>query len=371
MTQSILGVQALGLTGNVAVPSTGSLAISASTTRLLFTFVPLDALTLNNVRFFVSAVSGSLGASDISVDLVDFPAGAITATTAPNAAIETRATVTTTPTGAAWVEVTGFTTALTAGKVYGIVIKNANGTPASNNFTVRWLTDISTRITGTSAIGWRKASSTDSGSTYGSSVTQVGGVRLEFSDTSVCGIPVSDISNTLAGDGIYSGRELGVKFTTPADAKLRVKAVTARVHITGTPTGLLRFRLYQGTSLVASTATFGNWQSTQEVIGVFASVQVLEASTLYRVVLAKDAGDANSSSNRVNLYELTVENDAASKALLPFGGWVKTYWDGASWTDTDTSALMCGLLLDTSDAFDATSSGGGGGARVLGGTILR
>lgn len=180
--QGALAGQLLGLlTSDSNNPSTGTLAISASTTRLLLTWLQEDAQTLSKLKIFVSAVGGTLAATDMSFDLVDFAAGAISSTTTPNAAIETRTSVTTTPTGAAWVEATGFTTALTAGKKYGVVIKNANASPGTNNFTVRWTTGIADgSIPGSGAIGWHKAHSTDSGSTYGTGVQYVSGLRLEF-----------------------------------------------------------------------------------------------------------------------------------------------------------------------------------------------
>lgn len=349
--------QTWGLKDSGTSPSATTLALSAATTRLLFLFIPPASKTLNTVRFFVSAVSGTISSNGVVCDLWSMPTGAIAAGTVPSASLESRATVTATPTGAGWVEVTGFTTALTAGTLYGLVIQNATGTPASNNFTARWVFGLDNSVLGTT-VGWGKRHSTDSGTSYGTAANQVGGVRLGFSDGTYAGIPLSNVAAAGVGDGVYNTRESGDLFTTPANGKLVVKGIGTRIIVTGTPTGSPRFRLYAGTSLIDTTASVLQYASTTIAEGFFASPVTLDAATAHRMVLGETA-QADASGNRFACNaEFTVENDADSRALLPFGGMTKTYFDGSSWTDTNTSALEMWLILDTDG--ELASSGGGG-----------
>jgi len=354
MAQRLLGDVRIGLV-DADLPGVATLAMSASTTRLLFMFVPFELKTLSKVKFFVSAVAGTLGANDIVCELWSMPTGNLVGSnTAPSALIESRNTVTTTPTGAAWVEVTGYTgtSALTAGTLYALVISNANGTPSTNNFTVRWTTNSQTTSLGSlGAWGWAKKHSTDGGTTYATAVGFVGGIRLEFSDATFIGIPVENASVTAVGDGVYADRELGVKFTTPADVRKRVRRIGTRINVFNTPTGQPRYRIYRGTALVGTSEPAPQRSTTNYLILPVLSTVILEPSTIYRVVLGETT-QSDASTNRFNLYEYTVENNANSKALMPFGGWVKTYWDGTQWIDTDTSSLIFFMELDTEDQFD-------------------
>jgi hypothetical protein len=349
---SQLLAHALGLRDASTSPAVATTLFNAATTRLLLGFIPLTTKTVSKVKFFVSATSGTPGAN-FSCDLVSFAAGAHAGTTGPNATLETK---TGTPVSGAWLELTGFTTSVTGGVQYGFVIRNTHATPAANNFSVRHVANLDPSLQGTT-IGWFRRTSTDSGSTYGSQANQLAGFRIEFSDGTFLGVPISNAAATAVGDGVYSARESGVLFTTPANTKLVVKGIGCRISITGTPTGNPRFILYRGTTLVDTTLSVPQWQSTTAINGYFASPITLDTSTQYRMVLGETT-QSDASGNRFGVsVEYTVENDANSKAMLPFGGMTKTYWDGSTWTDTDTSALAMWLSLDTDTEFAATSSG--------------
>lgn len=371
MSQSVVGAQIVGLPDGDAI-STGTLAISASGTRLVYSFKPWEAKTLSKVKVFASAVTGTLGASDLKLELYSYSQGTMLSSANPSSLLQTSTTVTATPTGASWVEFTGFTQALTAGTQYALVLSNANGTPASNFPTYRWTTNGNVHLLGSSATGWNKRHSTDAfGTNSVSLAAAIGGVRLEFSDGTFAGMPFSDSSVT-GTEGVFAAREMGVKFTTPADAKLRVIGIGTRITFTGTPGNTLRFRLYNGTSLIDTTASAINWTTGNTVNSFFSSPIVLSSNNTYRAMMGENT-NADTSANRFNMYQYTVENDANSKALLPFGGWVKTVFDGTStWTDTDTSAPIMWLILDTSDPFDTTGGGTGGTFKrvALGGGLV-
>lgn len=334
--------------------SASTTALSAANTWYGLSFTPSEDKTLSKVKFYVTAVSGTLAATDVRCDVYDSSTGS------PGTSQANTTTVTSTPTGAGWVECTGFSYALTAGKLYWIVIKNMNGTPASNNFTVQSFAGaFSGTMDAHSAHNpWSRKTTTD-GSTWGTTTsTGVGGMRLEYSDGSMDGLPIQTTANTAVGDGVYSGRMVGSYFTMPTNASVNVRCVAMYIiKGAGSPTGYPVFKLYSGTSsptLMATSANIGTASTdfTNGGIhyGCFSSSQNLVGGTVYRVVLAETT-QSDASSARYNTTIVTIENSAGSKALTLFGSTQKTYYDGATWTETDTDYAPFGLILDTDTPF--------------------
>lgn len=358
----------LGLISS-ATPNAGTLVLS-DVARLLLGFMPSASKTVSKIRVYTSAVAGTIGASDLHCDLYSAPAGiSAVADPATGTLIRAVTTVTTTPTGASWIEFTGFSDALTIGTQYFITVYNTNASAATTNRpTLRWSTSLpdSTMGSSTSVSGWFKRASGDSGSTWGTNVASVAGLVIEYNDGTIDGTPFQQGLAQAAGVGVYSTRESGALFTTPADVKLKVAGIGAWIFSNGSPTGSVRFRLYEGTSLVATTASSNRIHTANVMFLPFSSSQVLSASTTYRIVLGETT-QSDTSGNRFNLYEYVVDNTALAKAALPFGSWVGTYYDGSSWSNTDTSAPVIWMLLDADDPFDATSSGGGAYSYPFGG----
>jgi hypothetical protein len=168
----------------------------------------------------------------------------------------------------------------------------------------------------------------------------------------------------------YSTREVGVKFTTPTNGKFRVIGITFFIFRNGTPTGNLRYRLYNGTSLVDTTvSTVPNTQTTngnaQYIPLYFSTTQSLSANTTYRITIA-ESSQSDTSSNYYSSYKYTCGTDTGYSSLLPFNGtFQKTYYDGSSWTDYSDQIYACGLILENENAID-TSSGGGSSAYSMG-----
>lgn len=342
---------------------TSTFQLNAAANRMAYSFVPDAARTLSAVRAYVSAVAGTLGASDITCDLYDS-----TGTNgAPGSSIETGKLPSSTITGAGWYDFTGFATALTANQQYWAVLTNVNGTPASNNCTFRVAADVSTKPSWGSTQnrqGWGTGTSTNSGSTYTSNATR-SGHRVAYADSTYDGVPTSNAAAAAVGDGVYSSRESGVKFTSPANATLRVAGLAMYVASkTGSPTGSPRLGLWTGSSpsLLAYTAdlpttaiaTNGMW-----VWSYFSSVQTIAGGTVCRVTLAETT-QSDASGNRWNNFEVTWDTDSNSTILLPWdGSCQKTYYDGSSWTDTAGSLFGHALLLDTAQEFQPITGGGG------------
>jgi hypothetical protein len=346
---------ALSVISTATVAST-TLALSAANTWLAFGFVPDSNRTLSKVRAYFSALGGSVGAGEISCSLYSDAAGQ------PNALVEARTTTTGAYAGSAWNEWTGFTTALTGGVQYWLVFKNLNATPATNFPTVRFGASNGGPIPAQGSsitYGWHRRSSTDGGATWPTSNFNSFGWRLEYADGSFDGWPASDAGANASTQGIFSDHMCGNIFTTRPNARLVVAGITFFLHRAGTPTGDLRYRIYQGSTLLATTNTVAtaNIVSGNTYVAYFTTPITLEPSTAYRVVISETT-QSDTSANRFGSYCWTVDTDANSLALMPFGGTcMETYWDGSVWTDTSSRIMTFALLLDTNGAF-ATVAGG-------------
>lgn len=338
-----------------AGPST--LALSAANTWLAQGFVLADDRTLNSVRAFLSAVAGTL--TSLECHVFSDVSGS------PSASLSSTSTVTAMPTGAGVVEFTGLTQALTKNTQYWLVFKNTTGTPGTNFPTYRFNGNqgLPHPLAGSVGTwGWNKWHTTD-GASWVSNVINGANFRLGFS-SGYAGFPFSQMAGAAVGQGVYSTREVGVKFTWPATwPTTNIRGITSFCRLTGSPTQNPFYKLYSGSSpsLVASTneipkaniSTTNGWRAAY-----FTSAQVLTPGTIYRVVLAEQT-QSDTSSNWYGCAEYTIDNDADSKSLMPFGGTLhRTYYDGSSWTDTDTGIMGFGLIPDTAGEF--TVSGGGG-----------
>lgn len=347
------------LLGSSASTTTATQALNAAATWLAYGFqAPAGGKTLSSVRAFLSATSGTLIASDLTCSLYSNSAGS------PGSSIEGPKSCGSAPSGSAWYDWTGFSTALTGGTQYWLVFKNANGTPASNFPTFRLIASLGGIIVGATVFGDSRKTSADSGSTWaGTSNSQIAGFRLGFSDGSYAGLPLSNFAVSGSGVGVYSARELGSRFTTPSNGKLRVAGLFKSVNAkTGTPTGNARLRLYTGSS-PSLLATTDSLLSVPDITGVsiiqgyFSTVQTLDPGTVVRVVLSETT-QSDASTNRFNSNVFTVDTDSNSLALMPFGGFVQTYFDGSSWAETNSALIPCGLLLDDgAGEFAASASG--------------
>lgn len=348
--------------GNEASNEIGSAAVYYA-----MGFVAPAGKTVSKIKWACDYKGGTLGASDVGVYLYSATVGK------PNVSLQSS---TSTCSGTdTWNEATGFSTALTAGNQYYIVLRNLNGTPATNYFAVARRNDMGGfnafgRGTSSSstAYGNHVSISNDSGSTWTSgNFAGAGQFRIEFSDASFFGVPIYNsvrpADNTGSGESVYSTREVGNKFTTPSDAKIRISGIGCWVYKNNTPTADIRFGLWTGVASptnIAYTATLPvNQISGQGFVNLpFATVQELTAATAYRITMGRTT-QSDTSSNTVTVGRDTWENDANSLLLKPMGGTLsKTYFDGATWTDTTTQTVWCTPYLQYGDEFGTQASGG-------------
>lgn len=331
-------------------PSAIGLNLNLATLALAMGFILPRDRTLNKVRVYVNSKSGSPGTGSCRCDIYSDTGAGV-----PNASLANSTTVTAAPTAGAFLEFTGFTLALTKGTQYHIVITNIDATPASNNFLIGyqgqtqpnpWIGDSGGRY------GFHKRHSTTSGVSWGTTNTNICGWRLDFSNGDVYGCPIWN-AGLATTTGVYSTREFGAKFTTPLNQRMTASAAMMRFYRLGSPTGNFRYKLYKGStpSLVATTleipcSQFSTSTSTGGLGLPFETPITLEANTIYRLV-GSESTQSDASTNAMNgAAVFNMLNDATDKSLKPLGGTLsKTYFDGSTWTDTDTDFVEFGLAL--------------------------
>ena len=360
-TQERAASQLLGFTGMAGLANgVAAFSLNAAANWLAFSYTPTEDKTLAKVQGYCSSVTLSPIAADADCELYS------SAAQVPNASLEAKGADANPAVD--FIQWSGFTSALTAGTHYWFVFKNLNALPATNFFSLRYWggNGFPPALCGlvTSASAFAKRQSADSGATWTTTpLSQCAFIRLEFSDGSMDGFPFSTGAAVAAADRVFADDELGVQITTPSNGVLNVRGLQFFPAKIGTPTGQLRYRLYSGStpSLLATTAPVpvANLVATAQGFPIslyFPTTQVIQPGTILTSVMAEETNsDANT--NAFSTIEFTIQNTAASKALMPFGGMKKARFDGTTWTLTDTSIIPFALILDTDGEF----AGGGGG----------
>ena len=284
--------------------------------------------------------------------------------------VDATATVTTTPTGALWVEWTGLTKSLTGGTQYHGILRNMNAVPASNYATFQTLAQYTWPVAvgggaAATASGWSVTWSADAGATWGSG-GGISAIRLEYAGSLYEGIPIQNIAAETT-NMVYAARGVGDVFITPLNATWYVRCACMWMTTkAGTPTGNAQISLYNGVTLLATTTS--TWPAGAVgaygwYCGYFSADQTVAGGSTLRVVL-NETTQADTSSNAYRVHQYTVENTAGSLALMPFGGTLQmTYTTDTTaspvvFTETATKIVPFALLLNTDGEFAATSGGG-------------
>jgi len=320
-----------------------------------YSFAPVIGGTVSKIRVWVHAVNGTLGASDLVCDIYSDNAGS------PNVSLASSSTVTTTPTGQMVVEFTGFSQAITAGTLYWIVLRNANATPTTNYPTYARLSNLTNLVPGSNAGTWDSifATSTNSGGAWTETADQGRFLVVEYSGGAKEGMPLTVTASTATQ--IFSTREGGLYFTSPANVTLNVIGMHFAMSRSGSPTGSFRGRIYTGAtpSLQGTTSTMVATANSTTAAGLlplyFGSVIAIPPSTIVRAV-GSETTQSDGSANRFNIPEIGLY--APDIALYPIATPKRTLSTdgGASFTETDNVAPLVALILDPDQPF---ASGGG------------
>lgn len=316
-----------------------------------FSFIA-EGLTLTEARVYVSAVTGTLPATNLTCSLEAGAAGV-----PDGSSIETVADNGGGNVAVGWRGFT-FNTALTAGKQYWLVFKNTHGTPASNYATIRTtLTVPYVFVHGPARYGgWLRKTTTDSGTNWGSPGS--GTFRIRYGTDQYRGIPAQDMAISASTESVYSAREIGTVFTAPSDVRLRVRGIVLLLGAdANTPTGNVRGRLYSATgfpgtapTLLATSAYFQPRESPGAFFQhfIFDSVQVLTAGQRYLATLGETT-QSDTSTNRYTVRIVSWDTDANSLALIPHALRLG-YYDGSSWTESERS-VPSALILESGSEF--------------------
>ena len=360
--------------------TTGSttLALNATATWQAYSIIPKSSKTLNALRFYVSAVTGSPTAANITVEIqTDSGSGTPSGTAVTGGSAQA---LTATP-AVGFNSASGFTCALTGGTPYWAVVKNGNATPASNSITVKnfafgtvlpgnfWNVGVSGAVYQQGC-----PTTTNSGTSWTNGRAFWPNIRMDWSDTSYEGLPISAqaIISTVA-QGNATPTEVGAKFTIPGSSSLtyNVAGIMLAVAKSGTPAGFPQFRIYLGSS-TTPTATTGN-PATNDLPGsananlvplYFSSAQAITGGQTVRITLSDTAAETASNGYQLAIAN-TLDTDSNSASLVPFSGtWQQTVLSGGAWTDTAGILPFGGLLLDSTGEFTAAASGSGPGGMM-------
>lgn len=369
-------------------------ALNTNATWVAYSFLPDLNKTLNSVRIYASALTGT------PTNANDFTCGIYSDTGAgkPNANISggSDQSINATPGALGWFQFDGFTAALTAGTLYWIVFKNPNTTDASASTIFptyqHWTGSLTFNIGGKSNLQTGvRTTSTNSGGAWGSIAAGITpSMSLIFSDTTYYGMPIQ--TNAADTTKIFNNGsasiEVGVKLTTPANGQMNIKAVSWYISTATTFVGPAIVKIYAGSSTSActllaqsQTVATGNITAVEPAMFYFTSPVTLSANTVYRVVLA-DTASTGTTSKFLELLNVTFDSAIAGlSALTPFNGtMVKTTTPSGTSTPgnspltafTDSSfgeVIPVALFLDTNGEFTSTG-GGGGGTPVLRSAII-
>jgi hypothetical protein len=263
---------------------------------------------------------------------------------------------------------TGTLPALTEGTQYWVVLKCTSGTSVIiqyyyNSGTLLGCPGITGSSSAGSGISWR--ATVDSGvidTWAGSNIAGAVGVRIKITDgtdTAYSGLQITAVAaaQTGASSRCYGTQQPGFVVTTPANGLVRVKSVIMPIGKTGTGQGALCCKVFAGTSTTA-TATSRTIPEANIDPGdlttyqfTFSSPVELAAGSVYRFVISAAAGD---SSNYYFIYGVTIDSDAQSLALKPWGislCVLDTTWDA----DTTTTMPLAGIILDSIQPFGVPS----------------
>lgn len=325
--------------------STSNTTLNTAATWVGSYFVAASAKTVSSISISINSTTGTLTSGDLRLALYSDNGGK------PGTEIEGINSSGAPATG--WNTISGYTSSVTAGTNYWIVIRNMDATPASNNFTISRrsgsISLLGSSSNGSAAVtsgGWAASISTDSGTNWTKSATIASAV-IVWSDGTRDGFPIDGSGTSYQ---VYSTREAGLMFFT-GNYPLRVDGVAAMASRTGSPTGALRFRIYEGsgnsrTLVSTTTTTSGLFTTINYVQMLFPSTITLKGNTWYTVVVAETT-NSDASTARYNLasYKINSTNRSLMNGLLGdlTRGSITT--DGTTWTDTNDEFPHVSLLL--------------------------
>jgi hypothetical protein len=327
---------------------------------------------IKEVKFFFTTLTGSLAASDLTCTLYQDAPGPQGVGTA----VEGPISCDTTPTANSWLTWTlSGTTALTAGRMYYAIIKNANATPASNHIVIQAQTQdgvgLRCNLGSAGCCFATSCKSTNSGGTW-AFLNAAFGWRVKFADGTYEGNP-HQTNATDSSNMVYGTREQGVQFQLPWSSGLSFKIKGAGLltgNNLGTPTQNARLRLYTGAlgsmSLQGTSVDVPKRTYTGYAYGEFVTPVSIPGNALLSVVLGENA-NADTSSNTYRLQSVVWDSDSNSLPLQPYGSTTQNiYFNGSTWSAIGGNAITPWVLLLDTAGGEIVVTGTGSGSPIGG-----
>jgi len=243
----------------------------------------------------------------------------------------------------------GWTTDLSAGQEYFIVVRNGNASPTTNHFAVAYGVEKATLAGHSGSTPAGSYTSTDSGSTWSAQGTQRSNYQI--------------IYNTGSGDFTYdwlvtvansttnlNNNPTGVRFTTPSGIRLRVIGVQFG-DIGNISSSSWAIRIRQGNT-IGTTLTLSRNTAFSHCFVPFSDVVVLEPNTQTDVEVFLTSGTAGS------VRRLDVDTTLTPIAF-PF-----QHIENGSVVSGRLLPVMK-LILDPAQPFEVVSGGSGGSQSVI------
>lgn len=306
--------------------------------------------TVDHVRVFVTAVTGSPLAADQTIEIQG------DTTSAPNGTPITNGTLTTATTPAANTIVdfspSGTHPVLSAGTQYHMVIKNAT---AATTVTYRYLQAPIPFFQASPANlgGYGCQTTSNSGTAWAACTNQgVPYFRIDFSNGDHRGIPIEaatiGTASLTANEKLFNSKLIALSFTTYNITSLQpiISGVSCFIKKVGSPTGNLSGTLYSdnGTDIAAVTGgAAGPTYIPSQVVSAggqlafrFSSSITLSPNTKYLFAFANSASDTSS-----NYYYIThnqIADETVDKSMMPMAGTWRIKYCTSSCTSTGNSA---------------------------------
>lgn len=270
-----------------------------------------------------------------------------------------------------WLDFSSFSThTLTAGRKYAAILLNTEAVPATDSVTI-WHTNGEAPTLGVWSNNASPGSIIANTRGYNSTGFFPSGGYVTLAD----GVQSGSAAYTVNLDStmrVHGTRQIGARFTTPANLKLNVAGIGTQIRAgTGNYPQNITISLYQigsGTdtllascqaSVVAASVTVSSWPC------LLSSVVTLDASTSYRVSVSatSSAGDA---SNYLSLNRFlrrsgqTFDNEYSVQATYCAATCTTT----SNWTDVADATSVFQLIL-SSTPYASTGGGSSGGSFVV------
>jgi hypothetical protein len=275
--------------GYVLSSSIGTIATwtaNAAANRLAMRFVARHSGAPAGIALRIGTVTGSPARRDVKVALFSVDA----ATGVPGTQLEELDNGSSSALSSnSRLVVDGWTTSLSAGQEYFIVVRNGNASPTTNHFAVAYGVDKTTLAGHAVSPPAGSYTSTDSGSTWSAQGFHRGNYQI--------------IYNTGSGDFTYdwlviqtnnttdlNNNPTGVRFTTPTGIRLRVVGVQF-AQVFGISSSSCAIRVKQGGNTVGTTITLSRSMDNYCFLP-FPDLVILEANTQTDVEAFLSSGTA-------------------------------------------------------------------------------